>query len=409
MADTVMIDSPIGLPPMGPYTDRAAVLGSPTYDPRVLGLPVAEITPCVPNFTQGANMFRAEPLWDRGAKSQESEGENATPPYLELLRDHGFWTLGNNLKLAYIADSFPTDTFNNEYGESILERFTGTASQTIADVSQIMGARDLRGGLAALEKITRSYKDSTLMDIISGGLGAAGNVLDKMKSGVQGLPGGGMLTQLGGYASKILSGARLDFPDLWKESTFKPSYTMTVRLYNPNPGSVEDTNKYIMGPLTAILLLACPISRDGVTYNWPYIHKIRCRGIYNLQTAFISAVTVIKGGDQHQIGYNQRLGMVDIRIDFGSLFGSMISISGDKAESNDRPTVRNYISELMFDKMTQELRVDDYLDYNPPSTSYIPEEASSGPLFRSTSEQQNSVSTDQGGALSNEEFYKQML
>ena len=88
------------------------------------------------------------------------------------------------------------------------------------------------------------------------------------------------------------------------------------------------------------MLLGIPISTDSVTFSWPFIHRIYSPGIYDLDPAFISNITIIKGGDQQQISYKQRLGIVDIRIDFGSLFSTMLATKGDP---RNRPTLKRYL------------------------------------------------------------------
>ncbi|MCK5601514.1 hypothetical protein KAR91_06595, partial [Candidatus Pacearchaeota archaeon] len=152
----------------------------------------------------------------------------------------------------------------------------------------------------------------------------------------------------------------VDFPQVWKNSGYTPSYTMTVRLYNPNPASLTATQKYIIGPLAALMLLGLPRSKDGSTYNWPFLHQIRAPGIYNLNPAFIQNVAVIKGGDQQSIAWNQRLAMVDVRIDFGSLYNSILA--GEEYDSEMRPTLRNYLA-----AMEEEIEVKPGILYGEPS------------------------------------------
>jgi hypothetical protein len=152
--------------------------------------------------------------------------------------------------------------------------------------------------------------------------------------------GGGM-----NLVSKMMAGHRIDFPQIWSNSGYSPSYSVTIRLYNPNPGSKQSTLKYIAGPLATILCLAVPRTLNGASYRWPFYHKIRVRGLYNLDPAVITNITVVKGGDQQQIGYTQMMGMCDIRIDFISLHRSML-LDEKEPTIDNRPTVRNYIEEL---------------------------------------------------------------
>jgi hypothetical protein len=121
---------------------------------------------------------------------------------------------------------------------------------------------------------------------------------------------------------------------------------MTIRLYNPNPRSVADTKKYIVGPIVALMLLAVPITQDGSTFSWPFFHRIMSPGIYDLNPGFISNITVIKGGDQQQISQQQHLGIVDVRIDVGSLFSTMVSGKTSLSQKT-RPTVKKYMNAML--------------------------------------------------------------
>jgi len=319
------LESVLGLPP-GNYTTDDVIKAS---------MPIARITPCEPEFQPGFTLFKIAPKQRM---------------YLDLLESHGF-TTKMPLQLAFLADSFPTDTFSNEYGESFLQKTTDVASSAAGEINQIMGTKKATD---AMDKITKALEGtktkSAGVNAVVGGIGSA---LDFTKSGLTGLGNmlanntggfGGMAKSGANLVDRMLAGARVDFPQVWKNSGFAPSYTMTVRLYNPSPGNLESTRRHIIGPICAIMLLGIPRTIDGSTYNWPFLHKIQAPGIYNLDPAFITNITVIKGGDQQSIGWNQRLAMVDVRIDFGSLYNSMIA--GEKYESQSRPTLKNYLAAL---------------------------------------------------------------
>jgi len=299
-------------------------------------MPVFEITPCKPKFESGLNLF-----------SVEDDSEK----YLEILGNHGYSTV-MPIRCAFLADNFPTDSFTNDYGETFLQKFTDVASQGMSQLAQMTGATTATEGLERLGKFTGSIGEK------AGGipgdiLRAGGAGLTKLGIGLRDLQRnmaaqGGTRGIIGGGAQlldKMLAGHRVDFPQVWRNSGFTPSYTATVRLYNPNPGSEKSTEQYIVGPLAVLLCLAVPRSDDGKTYNWPFFHKIKATGIYNLNPAVITNITVVKGGDQQQIAHNQSLGMVDVRIDFTSLYGSMLVEEGNKTFTN-RPTLRSYLDAL---------------------------------------------------------------
>jgi hypothetical protein len=312
-----------GLPPASHVSDSMIVNS----------MPVMDITPGKPNFESGLTLFSVDDDWTS---------------YHKILNTLGYQLSTNEIKLAFIADNFPTDTFSNEYGETFLQKFTDVASQGMQQIAQMTGAET---GTKAMANLGQSFQSvggevgGMMGDIISGvGSGAA-----KTAAGLQSLKksmaGSKMLGGAANMVDKMLAGHRVDFPNIWRNSGFTPSYTATIRLYNPNPGNPESTKRHIIGPLAVILCLAIPRSDDGKTFNWPFFHKIKSAGIYGLDPAVITNVTVVKGGDQQQISFNQKLAMVDVRIDFTSLYSTMI-LEENKTFETHKPTVNNYLNSL---------------------------------------------------------------
>jgi len=317
-----------GLPPSSWVSDEMIINS----------MPILEITPAIPNFDTGLNLFKVVDAQDK---------------YLKILANHGYST-SVPIRCAFLADNFPTDTFTNDYGETFLQKFTDVASQGVSQLIQMTGQETLSGAVGVMGEFTKNAgegfgEDSMIGGLLKSGGGAATSLANQLESyqkhlqsqgGGAGAIGGGV-----GLVNKMMGGHRVDFPQVWRNSGFTPSYTATIRLYNPNPGNQVTTDKYIVGPLAVLLCLAIPRSDDGKTYNWPFFHKVRAKGIYNLDPAVITNIAVIKGGDQQQIGYNQKLGIVDVRIDFASLYGSMLVEEGKKTFTN-RPTLRTYLDAL---------------------------------------------------------------
>jgi hypothetical protein len=310
-------DHIIGLPPSG-YVSSDIIKNS---------MPIAEITPQNPEARFGTNIFTVV---------------SAMSTYKGYLKELGYGLSGNTLKLAFLADNFPTDTFNNEYGELFLQRLTNVGSQAAQEISQIFNIRNFKFSnlTSPLQNVPFMGSMVKQMENLSQfGTNKLKDASPRVSKTVQ---------QMGSMAKQVLTGARLDFPQLWRNSTFAPSYTMTIRLFNPNPKSLESTKKYIIGPIGAILLLALPVSEDGSSYKWPFLHIVKAKGIYNLNPAFISGISIVKGGDQQNIAWNQHMGVVDIRIDFGSLYNSILVDKNNKI-SPGRPTLNTYLKAFESD------------------------------------------------------------
>jgi len=335
------------------YSDKPQLLPVFGYPPANIlektnqqmynSFPVATFLPCKPNLSFGVEMFVLQDEWEE---------------YVGLLGKHGY-SLPNNgndkgIRVAFLADNFPTDSFTNEYGENVLQGVTDSLSNITGTMSQLSGSTS---GTEMLQKMMRLGAGAAdpMVNMITGGKGkpatdtaesiiSAGKAAFKSTAeslGSMGAAGAKLLTSF----DRILGGARLDFPSLWKASAFQPSYSLTVRLFNPYPQSPEATRKYILGPLTALMLLACPRTIDGGTFTWPWFQQISCPGIFDLNPSMITNLTIIKGGDQQQISFQNSMGIVDVRIDIGSLYNTMVS-SEQEDKVGGRPTVRKYIENM---------------------------------------------------------------
>jgi hypothetical protein len=303
-------------------------------------MPICHFQPSIADFSRGLDLFHLKSAWEVNTAGPGALG------YKDLLKQHGFQTgntAGQGIKVAYLADSFPTDTFTNEYGENFLQKFTDVASEGAATLAQLSGKTS---GIEGLQTLLTPLADMLpkVGDIDLAAAAKSGGAALK-KAGTSALSS----LNISGAANmidRLAAGARIDFPQIWKSSGFQPSYTMTVRLYNPNPRSIESTRRYIVGPIVAIMLLAVPTTTDGASYTWPFLHKIVSPGIFELDPGFIANITVIKGGDQQQISLQQRLGIVDVRIDVGSLYSSMVA-GGTKIQQKTRPSVRKYVDAML--------------------------------------------------------------
>jgi len=328
-AGIIDLDFTFGMPPSNLIPETNSMIKN--------SMPIAKIYPGIPSFREGLDLFTRVPAFNApGGHPDHSTLPSSTLYYHELLKSHGY-SIGNQktwVEVAFLADSFPTDSFSNEYGDNFLQKFTDVASEGAASLAQIAGGRSLSEGYGNYAKVLAA-KGGVAGGFGKGMIKAADVARDLFSS--MGSPGGSMVHTV----DKLMAGQRIDFPMVWKSSGFQPSYTMTIRLYNPAPGSVATTKKYIIGPIAALMLLGVPLSDDGNTYSWPFIHRIVADGIYDLDPAFISNITIVKGGDQQQISQRQSMGIVDVRIDFGSLYGSMLASSQDIVKS--RPTLRKYL------------------------------------------------------------------
>ncbi len=309
-----------GLPPRTHVSDNVMLNSMPT----------AIITPCEPNFSKGLSLFTLNR--EKGLKK-----------YKEILNHVGFNVTRESIEVAYLADSFPTDTFNNEYGETFLDKFAQVASSGLGDIAQIAGWTNYTDAKEHMTNLGKAIPfGETAGAAVNKLMSMGSDSIAKMSPRNQ-----KMLKGMGKTMQSLVTGARVDFPQVWKNSSFNPSYSMTIRLYNPNPANPASTRRYIVGPIAALVALAVPsVAEDSSTYKWPLLCKVRSKGIYHLNAAYINSIAIIKGGDQQSIAYNQNLAMCDVRIDFGSLYNSILAGGKSNKLSADRPTLGSYLEAI---------------------------------------------------------------
>lgn len=306
-------------------------------------LPKVLVKPAIPQLKAGLHAFRL-----REAKTEFSNDfKSICKKSLVYIRSASL-----PLQVYYLAESFPSETFQSEYGESFLERFADVASGGLSEIAFMMGAPDISTATRAIEAAAGAT-GSDILGAIGAGIGTARKKTTETINRL--IRAGGAAATLGRslqFASKMVMGGRVDLPQVWKNSSYGVSYAITVRLYNPNPGSLYSTEKYILAPLIALLLLVLPRSKrlggkvgeatKGI-FHFPYLCKLNSPGIFSLPSGYVSSINIIKGGDQGLYAHNQHLGMCDVRIEFGNLYGTMVQGIG-----NDEtiPTLTNYIKGL---------------------------------------------------------------
>lgn len=331
----------------GPPTTGSGL--SPTenmlYNSRI----IMDITPCKPNFQASSMLFKLERKWD---------------DYKKLLANVGFSPSATHnsrmaIRIAAEADNLPSDTFTNDYGESFLNQITEAAGKGFGELAQMMGEETATGSLQSLGKafqqIGGAEGGGTLESLI-GGLGSSlltvgqgtNNMIKKMGSGNK------IMAGIGQSLNSLLAGARIDFPLVWKGSGYSPTFSCTVKLYNPNPASKSSTKKYIIAPLAALLTIALPQTtpKDENAFNYPFFCKVNCPGLFKIPAGAISSISVIKGGESNLVSFNQTVSMVDVRIEFASLHNTIL-LSNSSGE--DRPTLKGYLDNMMDVKSTKSI------------------------------------------------------
>ena len=340
--------------------------------PDVLGGPPEDVASnLLYNSRMYIDIYPCKTSLEKGISLMTMDQNGGWKGYVDELRKFGFepnprHTAQKGITVACQAENFPTDTFTNEYGEHFLNQITNSAGQGFGELAQMTGSKTGTEAFTKLGKFTEKLgKDQG--GVVGTGIGAIGQGMQDFSEGAKNLKNklakqGGMAAGVSKMMDAMLAGARIDFPQIWKNSSYNATYSFTIKLYNPNPGSDKLTKQFIIGPLAAILCLALPQAFDESAYTWPFFCKVKCKGLFDIPMGAITNISVIKGGESGAVGFNQRVAMVDVRIDFVNLFNTLLL---SKTGANKRPTLKGYLDNMMDAHKTENIYVKD--DYKLPA------------------------------------------
>lgn len=323
------IENIIGLPPS--YIFEPNITGGDEHNLILGSMAVMALYPAYPTppkeLKGGLQLFSLD--FDTGLEIYNNILDSAGVDIMD----------GNCLYVAFQNDASISESFSVEYGESKFEEIGNIAGSTITELRYLTGASGAGG---AVQKIGEKMKGGGFLSGIAGKLaGVAGKGIEGVGNIFEGMTGNMGIT-------KLATGSKIDFPQMWKGSGYSPSYSVTVRLYNPVPSDDAAHMKYIVEPLAKLLAFVIPISDSASTFTFPVLCSVTCPGLFKVKAGYISSIDVIKGGDANNISYVQRPGLVDIKLTINSLYNTMIAADpwGDAVKDKGRPLLGDYIEHL---------------------------------------------------------------
>ncbi len=162
-----------------------------------------------------------------------------------------------------------SETVTNETGESSIAQQVNSKAQAGMDRKFSTAAGNFDGGAI-----------SSIVDFLGGAVNGVANALG------------------GTTIENILAGnGMLDFPDVWKSSSFSKSYTFKMSLRSPY-GDADSLLQNIYIPLCLILGGALPRAIGPAAYTAPFLCRAYCKGMFAVPMGIISHLTISRGADQ---------------------------------------------------------------------------------------------------------------
>lgn len=185
---------------------------------------------------------------------------------------------GNSIAFYINSDASFQDSFGNETAESSLSSLINGLSDKAREIQFLLGTSRQMVGEA--------------FDKVDGTLGPIKQQIDNIVNKIAG--GNSIFTTIANSVKTIVSGGRLQFPQIWSNSSFSKSYSISIKLNTPSTDRVSWwLNIYV--PLCHLMGLILPRSEYINSYTTPFIVKAFYKGMFNIDMGIITEMTFTKG------------------------------------------------------------------------------------------------------------------
>jgi hypothetical protein len=102
---------------------------------------------------------------------------------------------------------------------------------------------------------------------------------------------------LGKGKQQIIYGSNLIFPEIWQDSQYNKSYTISTEFVSPY-GDKESIYINCLVPMMHLLALALPKQTTANTYTSPFLIKMFSKGWFSCEMGIVDNIQIEKGPDQ---------------------------------------------------------------------------------------------------------------
>jgi hypothetical protein len=207
--------------------------------------------------------------------------------YQQICKNYGLTNSYAGVRLWMTDDTSVTENFTNDYGDNMIQ----SAISQISGIGQQL--RDYANATGTdLPDLIKNSINSTSKTAASGVGKTAGLVgaSEETSKAIESYLAGTLHTA----AELIIAGKSISLPKVWKNSSYNPAVSFTVKLVSPY-GHPDAINRYIIEPLLYILILTAPRTNDGLSYGLPRPVRIRAYGLSNINMGMIQNVLINRG------------------------------------------------------------------------------------------------------------------
>lgn len=186
-----------------------------------------------------------------------------------------FW---KNYGLAFYADkstSISEDASNDYTQSSIAQQANDAAAQT-REMKTLLGM------------------DESSNSLIGKALNFVTDITANLAEGLMSLTG--IFSRAGNIFGRVVNGSQLLFPEMWADSKFNRSYTLSFKWYSLYADPESIFNKCYV-PFISWLCLSLPIEDSLMGYSQPFALKIISPGYFESSFCAVQSISFVRGGD----------------------------------------------------------------------------------------------------------------
>lgn len=163
--------------------------------------------------------------------------------------------------LVFYLDKSTTisETANNSYSTSRVAEMVNEKSSTTREASVIGKYNNISEFISEMSTSISSAMEGTMAGI------------ESLKSFE------GILTKSANSLMKVVNGGQLDFPEMWQDSKFDRSYSLSFRFFSPY-GDRYSIEKYVYTPFLALLAFALSRQDQAFSYVEPFLVRVDAPG-----------------------------------------------------------------------------------------------------------------------------------
>lgn len=204
------------------------------------------------------------------------------------------------------AETSISESFSNSTTESMISQTVNGFSSSAREIQFLMG-----GDKSLLKNI-----GSAITELSTNALNSLGDVADV-------LAGKNIITAMTNELATVVSGGKIIFPEIWSDSSYDKSYSITLKLRSPDPDPVSIFLNVYM-PIILLISMAAPhqIGNSSNSYESPFLVRATYKSIFNCDLGIITSLDIQKGGSGNWNILGQPIS-ADVTITIKDLYSSM--------------------------------------------------------------------------------------